>query len=337
MNEQLTAMLTAILDRLAPAGDQPVTAPGGFDHPARLLVVVAFAAVGVAFARRARVRERELLRFGPAEVLATVVVRPTPRRAPVVFAAAATAVLSLASAGPWIAHERDVRAGTVMLVLDVSGSMGATDVAPNRLEAAKAAARSFVENLPGDLRAGLVAFSDSANLIAPPGYQRDRLLAGLERLTADGGTVTGDALISALDAIADVTDTRGAGAIILLSDGIESAGTTTAGAAAQRAADDGIPIYTVALGTPNGTVTLPDQEGIIRTTQVPPDTAALAAIAATTGAEAFSAANFSELERVYDTINDAIVVVPVRRDLAALASLAATILLLASGLTFLRR
>jgi Ca-activated chloride channel family protein len=226
--------------------------------------------------------------------------------------------------------------------MDISGSMNATDVAPTRLAAAKESARAFVDQLPAGIRVGLVAFSTEPRTVVEPTDDRAFFLQALDRLIARGGTAMGDAIDSALDIAEEVRaggsvpdgsvpdgvqpspapstapdgtaegngDGRSSGpslvAAVLLSDGFNSVGDTEPLDAADRAAALGVPIYTIALGTPTGTVVVPDQFGRPTTVEVPPDTVTLARIAEITGATAFDAPTAEDLRTVYETLESRI-------------------------------
>ena len=169
---------------------------------------------------------------------------------------------------------------SVVLVTDVSRSMSATDVSPTRLEAARRAAESFLAHLPKELRVGLVAFSDAAQTLQTPTTEHDEVKRGLETLQPIAGTATG-AAAQRVEDLKRVDGNRSArrppSAIVLLSDGA-----ATDGSAADEVATEArglrIPIYTVALGTTDGTITLRG-----RFMRVPPEPEALQRIATTSG------------------------------------------------------
>lgn len=206
-------------------------------------------------------------------------------------------VISLAAAYAQVRVDRQVRAGTVLLAVDVSRSMDATDVAPDRLTAAVTAARAFLDRLPSGFRVGLVTFSNRAVLVVPPTSDRSRLSAALTTLTTPStyGTVIGDGLATSVGA---VLDDRAAGgdrpaAIVLLSDGQDSGSVTAPDLAADRAAGQRIPVFTVAIGTTSGaTGGSPSEDG----------GALLRRIADATGARAFTTSTAGQLTQVYATL-----------------------------------
>ena len=149
-----------------------------------------------------------------------------------------------------------VEKASVVLVTDESGSMSATDVDPSRLEAARSAAKSFLDRVPDKLLVGFVGFSSQTNAVVEPTLDRTPVESALDALQPDGATATGDALDAALDRLAarrGKDGKRAPAAVILLSDGKRTEGSDPL-AAAQRAKQLGIPVSTVALGTADGVV-----------------------------------------------------------------------------------
>jgi Ca-activated chloride channel homolog len=227
-----------------------------------------------------------------------------------------------------------VERASVVLVTDVSRSMSATDVSPTRLEAARRAAENFLEQVPDELRVGLVSYSDGAQTLQTPTTDRDVLAQALETLQPMSGTATGAGLQTALDDLkirGGASARRPPAAIVLLSDGSATDGDAQFQVAAE-ARRLRVPIYTVALGTPEGTITLQGQ--LLR---VPPDPAALRRIASTSGGEAFRAEDADELDAVYDRLGSQIGTKPEKHEITALFAGAALLLLagaLASSLRF---
>ena len=289
-----------------------------------LLLVPLLAALYVWAQRR---RSRYAVRFTNLDLLANIAPRrPGWRRhLPVALYLLAVATLAVGLARPTMVVPTPRDDATVILAIDVSGSMKADDVAPTRLAAARAAAQDFVDGLPASVRVGVVAFATRPMTLVTPTADRAAVRAALDGLTPRDGTAMGDALMQVLDlaesvkaadgspATAGTGDTvpgdaatpTGSGpavAAILLSDGANSAGQTTPLEAAQRAATLGVPIHTIALGTAAGTVDVTDQNGMPVTLQVPPDTATLRQIAETTGGTAFDAPTADELKVVYDDL-----------------------------------
>jgi Ca-activated chloride channel homolog len=182
---------------------------------------------------------------------------------------------------------------TIVLVMDVSDSMDATDVAPNRLAAAEAAANAFLDELPPDFRVGLATFAGEAELAVPPTQERDTVVQALAGLTTSRGTVIGDGLSVALDAIEVVRrDAPGTpAAALLLSDGQDTGSLVPPDQAAQRARSLTVPVFTVVVGQ----VTEENENAGA-------DLEALEAIARTSGGEAFTAETADELTTVYENL-----------------------------------
>jgi Ca-activated chloride channel homolog len=244
--------------------------------------------------------------------------RPRPRppaRRPLLWPALAVAGLVLALARPETTVAVPVEQASVVLVTDTSRSMTATDVSPDRLQAARAAAERFLDEAPEELRVGAVAFSDTARVLAPPTTEHDDVRYALQTLTADGGTATGDGLAAALESL----DRRAPTAVVLLSDGKQTAGRD----AVTVAREGRVPVYTVALGTPDGVV-----DGNM---PVPPDPEALREIAQASGGQAFEASDGDELTAVYERLGSQLGTREETREITA-AFAAAGILLLGGAL-----
>jgi Ca-activated chloride channel family protein len=245
-----------------------------------------------------------------------------------------TALLCLALAGLVTALARPeatvavpVEKASVVLVTDTSGSMNATDVSPTRLAAAQRAAERFLGRVPKSLQVGLVAYADGPHTVVRPTQDRAEVKNTLETLQAEGGTATGDALASALDALGQRGKKAPPAAIVLLSDGASQSGRDP-DTVAQSAKAAGVPIYTVALGTPDGVVQTPDGQLL----QVPPDPEALRQIAQTSGGRAFTAQDADALDSVYETLGSRIGTKKEKREISA--GFAAAGLLLLGGALF---
>jgi Ca-activated chloride channel homolog len=285
-----------------------------FEAPALLLglLLVPLAAAGYWLLQRRRAAYA--VRFTNLGVLAGVTgKRNTWRRhVPAALMLLALTALCVAFARPTVTVKTPDERASVVLVVDVSGSMRATDVKPTRLAAAKRAMRSFLNRAPDTLRIGVVAFSDEAQVVVSPTVDREALTQGIELLGPGFGTAIGDALARAVDlartataetgttAPSPVKDEKGRAlaSILLLSDGAQTRGLLSPGQGAQRAQTAGVPVFTIALGTDEGTIMAgpPGQEQLI---PVPPDRETLAAIAEYTGAESFDAESADAVEKVY--------------------------------------
>jgi Ca-activated chloride channel homolog len=253
--------------------------------------------LGVALHALARRRRRRYAVRFPGVPVAAAAVPAEPgwrRRAPAALLALAATGLVLALARPEATVAVPVEQASVVLVTDVSGSMQATDVAPNRLDAARSAAENFLDEAPEELRVGLVAFSDTSRVLQPPTIDHEQVRSALGQLTATGGTATGDGIDAALTALEPGQgDRRPPAAVVLLSDGAATAGRDPV-AVAREAAQQDVPVYTVALGTPDGVV-----QGNLR---VPPDPEAMRQIAEASGGQAFEASDGDQLAAVYERL-----------------------------------
>jgi Ca-activated chloride channel family protein len=231
---------------------------------------------------------------------------------------------------------------TVILAIDVSGSMRAADVQPTRLEAAQAAARAFVAEQPASARIGVVAFGGSAALVQPPSANRNDVLAAIQQLQLQHATAIGAGLLVSLKAIFPQLDfdvrrkpdakpvppgSHAAAAIILLSDGQSTAGPDPV-EAARLAAERGVRVFTVGVGTDNGQVLTGEGWSM----RVRLDEETLKTIADLTRGEYFYAANAPELKKVYQSLRSKLVLETKRVEITALFSAigAATVLLSAT-------
>jgi Ca-activated chloride channel family protein len=186
-----------------------------------------------------------------------------------------------------------------MLVTDHSGSMAANDVQPTRLQAAEDAANTFIDQLPKNAKVGAIAFSSSPDAVQGPVTNHSLARAIIDSQTADGATATGNALQLALQLLRASDRKHPPSAIVLLSDGAANAG-VDATIVAREAGQDKIPIYTVALGTPNGV--LPNPDPIAPPVAVPPDPQLMQEIARLSGGKAFNAQSHDELKTIYKNL-----------------------------------
>jgi Ca-activated chloride channel homolog len=275
-----------------------------------LLAVVALAAVYVVMQRR---RSRYAVRFTNLPLLDKVApVRPGWRRhLPALAFLVMLALLVTAFARPAANAKVPRERATIMVALDVSGSMAATDVEPNRLEAAQRAALAFLDQLPERFNVGLVVFDRNASLLASPSTDRDVLRGQLQGLDLGPGTAIGEAVFTSLDTIAGF-DAQAASnpppsRIVLLSDGASNTGRSPA-QAAQAAAEAKVPVSTIAYGTPDGQ---------LNGTPVPVDATTLRGLAETTGGSFYEAASANELRKVYQDIGSSIGYRTERREVSA--------------------
>jgi Ca-activated chloride channel family protein len=294
------------------------------------LVVIPLALLALFAARRRPARY--VIRFPAAATLAAVVGRTGRARRviPPALLCLSLAGLVLALARPEATVAVPIEKASVMLVTDTSGSMNASDVSPTRLAAAQSAAMRFLDRVPKSLQTGLVAYADGPHTVLRPTQDREAIKAGVQALQANGGTATGDALASALNALGKRDSKSPPAAIVLLSDGASKTGRDPA-QVAREARAAGVPIYTVALGTADGIVQAGGQ-----TLAVPPDPQALAEVAALSGGRAFAAEDSSALDQVYQTLGSRIGTKKEKREVSAGFAAAGLLLLGGAAFTSLR-
>jgi Ca-activated chloride channel homolog len=311
-----------------------------FRDPAMLAGLLLIPLAALTYLSMQRRRRREAAAFAnPALVPNLITARPGWRRhLPPALVLLALAVLVIALARPQRTVAAPQRAATVMMVTDISGSMNANDVEPDRLSAAVNAARRLTDELPEKFRLGLVTFADYAEVQAPPTTDRDPVRAALGRLRAEGGTAMATGLERALElARTPVPNEAGTGtrrlpsALVLLSDGKDTQSSVSPVEVARQARQLKIPIFAIALGTPEGEVAVRDQFGAIRHILVPPDTETLREIASTTGGRYFSAPDAARLESIYANLGTRLSSRPVEREVTAAFAGGAVVLLLVGG------
>lgn len=307
-----------------------------FQAPWFLLLLLAIPLVVAGYVWIDRRRRAAAARFASPQLLPSVAPRrPGLRRhLPMVAYAAALTVAAVALARPEATVAVPEERASLVLVTDISGSMEARDVAPSRMEAVREAALGFLEGAPERLRVGAVAFNHSVQAVEPPRADRQDVRAMLERLEPSGGTATGKALAAALGMLERGSRReRAPGAIILLSDGESTHGRDPL-PLARRAARLRIPVYTVALGTDEGTIQVEGRTGESVTRLVPPDREAMRRIATLSGARTFSTAAGDEVATVYERLGSRVATREERRQItAAFAGGAAALLLLGGALS----
>jgi len=243
------------------------------------------------------------------------------------LAALATLVLTLARPNHTV---RIADAGaSIMLVLDHSGSMEATDVQPTRLAAADRAASTFMGRLPAGVKVGVVTFSSAPDGVQAPSTDRTPVKQLIGAQVANGATATGDALSLALTLLPHpAKKAPETSAIVLLSDGAANTGQDPVGVAAQAGALR-VPIYTVALGTANATI--PDPGTFGGSIAVPPDPALMGRIAAASHARAYSAGDSGSLDGIYRQLGSQLGSKPRREDITVRFAVAGLLLLSATA------
>ena len=289
-----------------------------FAHPWFFLFLVVVAALAALYVLAQLARQKRILRFANMELLEKVAPqRPKRwRHLPAILLISSLVLFTIAMAGP----QNDVRVprnrAVVMLVIDVSQSMRATDIEPSRLAAAEAAAKQFADQLTPGINLGLIAYAGTATVLVSPTTNRDATKAALEKLQLADRTATGEAIFTALQAIATVGAVIGGaggkdedkppGRIVLMSDGKETVPSNPdnpkgAFTAARTAKDQGVPISTVSFGTPYGYVEINDQRQ-----PVPVDDETLKKIAELSDGNAYNASTLEQLKEVFTTLQDQI-------------------------------
>jgi Ca-activated chloride channel family protein len=307
------------------------------------LVLVPLAVATYLFVQRRR--SRYAVRFTNVDLLVNLAPR-TPawrRHVPPVLYLGAIGALVFALARPSMVVAVPREEATIILTLDVSGSMQAIDVSPTRLAAAQKAASDFVDQLPKTFKVGLVAFSTAPRILVNPTTDRAAVHDAIDHLVASGGTALGDAIASSLVAAGlnpddptvaspawpspsasaspsssaspsaspsasgdDATAQAPIVATVLLSDGANSTGVREPLDAAGDAAALGVPIYTIALGTSDGVVDVRGNDGQLHRLNVPPDEETLAQIAEMTGGRSFTAPTAQDLAQIYEHLGSKI-------------------------------
>lgn len=279
-----------------------------FRAPERLWLLIAVAGLGVSYLLMARRRSTYAVRFTNLALLDAIAPkRPGVRR----HLPAVLLLLALSGmVGAFAQPARDTRVpkerATVIVAIDTSLSMEATDVAPNRLKAAQEAAKTFVEILPDRLNVGLVTFNGVAQIKIPPTQDHDSLLAAIDQLRLGERTAIGEAIFASLEAIKTVPAAEDGveipARIVLMSDGSTTVGRTDAeaSAAAKKAK---VPVSTIAFGTAEGVIEIDGQPGPVSVAVNP---AALEKIANDTDGTAFTAQSGAELKAVYADIGSSV-------------------------------
>ncbi|WP_229074359.1 VWA domain-containing protein [Actinoplanes sp. DH11] len=275
--------------------------------PERLWLLAAVAALAVAYLVAQRRRSRYAVRFTNLKLLDRVAPqRPGWRRhVPASLFLAMLGLLVVGFAQPQAKVQVPRERATVLVAVDVSRSMLADDVGPDRLTAAKSAAREFVAELPEEFNVGLVGFAGSASVFVPPVTDRTAVTTGIDRLVegaaGQAGTAIGDAIATSLEAIRTLDAQAGQDVpparVVVLSDGANTAGRDP-GEAARSASEVGVPVDAISFGTP---------AGIIAGGQaVPVDGQTLQSVAEATGGNYFAAGSTDELRAAYADIGSSV-------------------------------
>src|SRR3954468_921519 len=286
----------------------------GFDHPWFFLFLIAVLGLAGLYIVVQLARRKRMLRFANTELLESVAPKRPPRwrHVPTILLVTSLVLFTVAMAGP----THDVRIprnrAVVMLVVDVSQSMRATDVSPSRLAASQEAAKQFVDQLTPGINLGLISYAGAATVLVSPTTNRDATKNAIDKLQVADRTATGEAIFTALQAISTVGAVIGGGDtpppahVVLMSDGKETVPSNPdnpkgAYTAARAAKDQGVPISTVSFGTPYGYVEINDQRQ-----PVPVDDEMLKKIAELSGGDSFTASSLEQLKQVFTNLQEQI-------------------------------
>ncbi|MBA2322877.1 MAG: VWA domain-containing protein [Pseudonocardiales bacterium] len=288
-----------------------------FTQPWWLLLLVVIAGLLVAYWQLQRRRHRDTMRFTNLELLERVAPRRPDwvRHAPTALVLVALLLLTVALAGPTAEAKVPRNRATVILVIDVSLSMEATDVTPTRLMAAQVAAKGFADRLTPGINLGLISFAGTAAVLVSPTVDRDPVKRAIDGLKLSESTATGEAIFAALQSIDSFSQGLAGGEegppparVVLMSDGKqtlpgpdgenEPRGSFTA---AHKASDAKVSISTISFGTLLGRIELANHA-----VPVPVDDDSLRRIAQITGGQFFTAASQEELQKVYETLGEQI-------------------------------
>jgi len=278
-----------------------------FLAPVWLLAVLPVLALALVYVWRQLRRRAFAVRFSNVDLLRAVApggIGPVRRHAPAVAMLAALLILATALARPAVDTREPLERATVMLAIDVSLSMQATDVRPSRIASAQSAAKQFVEQLPQSFNIGLVTFAKAANVLVSPTKDHEAVTSAIDGLQLAEATATGEAVFTSLDAIATVPADGAEGPpparIVLLSDGYRTYGRSIEEAASAASAAN-VPVSTIAFGTDEGVVQINGQ-----VQRVPVDRLALEQLAEATSGHFYEAASTDELRRVYEDMGSSI-------------------------------
>lgn len=279
-----------------------------FFDPQRLWLLLAVVALAATYVFLQARRRHYAVRFTNLALLGSVAPKSPGwrRHIPAVLFLVALATLVVGFADPAKDQKIPKERATVVLAIDTSLSMEAQDVQPTRFEAAKSAAKTFIDLLPPKINVGLLAFNGSATLKVPPTTDHDRLKAGIDNLKLGQGTAIGEAIFASLDAVAaappDEAGTQAPARVVLMSDGSTTVGRPNE-VGSKAAKDLNIPVSTIAFGTDEGTIRIPQENATVK---VPVDGAALKEIADATGGKFFNAATAEQLKSVYEDIGSSV-------------------------------
>jgi len=275
-----------------------------FIAPDRLLILLVIPLLVAAYIFASRRKNRRGMRFTNTSMLEVVVPKQSQWRRHLAVALSLLSLITLTAAFARPKTQVDVprERATVVLVIDASLSMQATDVQPSRLDAAKQAAAEFVEQLPERYNVSVVSMAGSASVLVPPTTAHNTVANAIASIQLQDSTAIGEGIITGLRALQQAPKDPGSpnsiapGAIVLLSDGANTVGRAPQQAAAEAGAAK-VPVYTIAYGTENGYV---DLDG--KREPVPVDHDQMRQVAKLSGGEYFAAATAEQLRTVYENI-----------------------------------
>src|SRR5262245_1182155 len=286
----------------------------GFDHAWFFLFLIAVLGLAGLYVAVQVARRKRLLQFANMEMLESVAPkRPSRwRHLATVLVMLSLVFFTIAMAGPTHDVKIPRNRAVVMLVIDVSQSMKATDVSPSRMAAAQEAAKQFVDQMTPGINLGLISYAGTATVLVSPTTNRDASKNAIDKLQVADRTATGEAIFTALQAISTVGAVIGGGdtpppaRIVLMSDGKETVPSNPdnpkgAFTAARAAKDQGVPISTVSFGTQYGYVEMNGQR-----TPVPVDDEMLKKIAQLSNGQSYSASNVEQLKEVFTNLQEQI-------------------------------
>jgi len=307
-----------------------------FELPLALVALVAVPALVALYVLHERRRRAAGARFSTLGLLPNLLehVPGWRRHLPIALLLVALAAMIVGVARPHATVSMPRKDATVILALDVSRSMSATDVRPSRIRAARTAATNFLADVPKTFRVGIVAIGSNATVVLPPTTDRALAKTALATLRRSEGTVLGDAVALSVDLGRKQRTSRGETiptAVLVISDGADQGSRTRPQAAATRARAAHIPVYTVLVGTANGIVTRTLTGGFREQIRVPANPATLRAIAQTSGGEFFQAPTAERVRDVYEQLGTRLGHHKQSREVSDAFAGGAAVLLLAGG------
>jgi Ca-activated chloride channel family protein len=308
-----------------------------FDWPLALVALAVLPVLVALYLDRDRRRVASQASFGNPDLLPNIVDRSPGRLRylPPITLLVALVFLIVGVARPHATVKVPREEATIILAIDVSRSMKANDVQPTRLDAARVAAKTFLDQVPEKFQVGVVTFATRAAVGVAPTTDRDLVNASLDTLKPGEGTAIGDAV--ALSLRVGRPQDKGAHvpprAIVLISDGAQDGGRIKPTDAAQQAKRQGVPVYTVLVGTPDGVVQESLPGGLRRIIHVPPSPETLQQVASDSGGQFFTALDTTQLSKVYENLGSRLGKRSEDREITDVFAAVAAGLLLVSGLT----